>query len=232
MDNERATIGNNNPPTPTPMEEWANTHADLLEEIENWADGEPVTNEEQMRAVDGLHKQMKAANTELKAAVEVYRRPFMDANADAKVEADKHLGEGKLKQDCLLELMAPFKTKLADEKAAAEKAAWEEKDRLEREAREAEQKSQAGNIDDMREAEAAKQAVIDADKAAKAVKKSAPKGFRTVHHHEIKDGKALINWIAKNDKQAMAEFMAEYARKNFRKADLAGVKTWKTKEPY
>lgn len=230
MDNERATIGNNNPPTP--MEEWADLHSGLLGELENWCNGELVSNESQMKSVDDLLKQIKTYRSGLKGKVDEYRRPFIDANAASLEVGKRYTADADKMQSALLAIVSPFKAKLAEEKASAEKAAWEEKNRREREAREAEQKAQAGNIDDMREAEAAKQAVIDADKAAKSVKKSAPKGFRTVHHHEIEDGKALINWIAKNDKQAMADFMAEYARKNFRKADLAGVKTWETKEPF
>lgn len=49
MTNE-ATIGHNNPPDP--IEDVIAEYADTLSEAENWTDGEPVTDEASMNAVD------------------------------------------------------------------------------------------------------------------------------------------------------------------------------------
>ena len=58
------------------------------------------------------------------------------------------------------------------------------------------------------------------------------KGLRTVHKYEITDGRAAINWIAKNDKEAVAEFVTEYVRRNHQTAQISGVRVWETKEAF
>ena len=56
--------------------------------------------------------------------------------------------------------------------------------------------------------------------------------MRTDPHHEIVEMRDLVNWIATNDKPAMAEFATEYARKKHAAIPDGIVLTWQTKEAF
>ena len=228
--NIQAQVGHNNPPDP--IDEWLAPYSDTLEEAQNWLDGEPIETEDQMKAVDALIKTLRTANTDLGKAKKSASAPLHDA---WKAE----LARWKPTEDDLdrirkglVALVEPIKKRLADEKAAAERAAREEAARLEREAREKLRQAEASNIEAQREAAAAAQKAEDARKAAQAAAKDDVKGMRTVHKHEITDMRALVNWIATNDKPAMAEFATEYARRHFQASNMAGVRVWSKKEAF
>lgn len=56
--------------------------------------------------------------------------------------------------------------------------------------------------------------------------------MRTVTHYDLENDRAALHWIAANDKPAMAEFIAEYVRRNHKAKSIDGVRVWETKEPY
>ena len=58
------------------------------------------------------------------------------------------------------------------------------------------------------------------------------KGLRTVWRHKITDHRALLHWIAANDKPAVTDFIENYARQHFRQKPMDGVETWSEKEAY
>ncbi|MEO1538500.1 MAG: hypothetical protein AAFR73_12305 [Pseudomonadota bacterium] len=210
--NDMAVIGHNNPPDP--IEIVIAEYDAVISEAQNWADGEPVADEAQMKAVDAVLKEFKTYKTALGKAVKERTDPLHKA-WKAEVAAVKvYTDDADLMQKALVAVVAPFKVKLAEQKEAERRAAYEEAERIRREAEEAERRAQAGNIDELREAEAAKQAALDAQKAAQAKSKDTVKGMRKVTRHSIKDMRSLVNWIATNDKQAMAEFATTYAAKN------------------
>ena len=69
-------------------------------------------------------------------------------------------------------------------------------------------------------------------KAAEAAKDTV-KGLRTVTRYEITDHRALLNWIAKNDRDAVTAFIEEYARKEHKViANADGIRVWQEKEAY
>ena len=125
-----------------------------------------------------------------------------------------------------------YKRKLADEKREAERLSWVQTNRLRREAEEKARTADASNIEAQREADAAKQAAMDAEKAAQAAKRDQVKGLRTVTHHEVVTMRDLVNWIATHDKDAMADFATEYARKNHSNIPDDIVRMWQTREAY
>lgn len=223
-----SNIGHNNPPSP--INAVMSEYDDVISEAQNWTDGEPVTDKAGMDAVDSLLKQFKKYRTALtkagKEQTDPYHKAWKAAVADVKVCTD----DADLIQKALVATVAPFKAKLAAEQEAERKAAWEAANKARQEAEALAAKADASNLDAQREAEAAKQAVIDAEKTAKTV--DSVKGMRTVKHFEVCDMRALVNWIAKNDKVAMADFANEYARKNNENIPDDVVRSWSTKEAF
>ncbi len=223
----------NNPPDP--LDEALAPYGDFIAEAESWLDGEPVSTTEQMKAVDALSKQIKAAEKDVKAAEESEAKPIYDQWKAAKAKFAPTLDDlGRIKKG-LAAIVNAYKKKLADEKAEAERKAAMEAARLRREAEEAARKADAANIEQQREAEAMLQAARDATKAAQDAKKDAAsvKGLRTVTRYEITDHKALLHFIAKNDKEAMTAFIEAWAQRNHKNAQGAdGLKVWTEKEAF
>ena len=152
--NDRAVIGGNNPPNP--LEDATAPFQDAIEEAGNWLDGDPITEESQMVAIDAIIKELKPSKKKLDS-----RR--LAATKPARDEVDKINKLWNTVSDDialiikkLVALAEPVRTRIADEKAAEKRAAYEE---AERKRKEAEAKIEAAkestDIDTAREAEAA-----------------------------------------------------------------------------
>lgn len=223
-------IGHNNPPDP--IELVIAEYDDVITEAQNWADGEPVTDEASMNAVDEIIKGFKSYRSALTKAGKERTDPLHKA-WKAEVAAVKvYTDDADMMQAALVALVAPYKAKLAEEKKAAERAAWEAADKARREAEAKAAAANAADIEAQREAMEAKQAAMEAQKAAQAQSKDKVKGLRTVTRHEITDMRDAVNWIARNDKQAMADFVTEYVRRNHKTVAITGVRVWEEKEAF
>lgn len=228
--NDLSPMGHNNPPDP--IELVVAEYDAVISEAQNWGDGEPVTDEASMKAVDAVLKEFKTYKSALAKAGKERTDPLHKA-WKAEVAAVKiYTDDADLMQKALVDIVAPFKAKLVAQKEAERRAAWDEAERVRKAAEQAERDAQAGNIDQLREAETAKQEALEATKAAQAAQKDTVKGLRTVTHHEIVSMRDLVNWIAATDKGAMAEFATEFARKRHGDIPDAIVRTWTTKEAY
>jgi chromosome segregation ATPase len=231
MTDAQATIGHNNPPSP--IDEITSQYEDAREEAANWLDGSPVENEGQMKAVDALRKEMRDWRLNLEKGQKSAAKPLYDAY---KAELDRwkpEIEDAKRHETCLVAAVDGFKRKLAEEKRAAEKAAWEAAEKARREAEAKARAAQAADLEAQREVEAARQAAIDAEKAAQAARKDQVKGMRTVTRYEVTDYKALLHWLAVNRRDELTAFMDEWARRNHKpdpKAD--GLRVWTEKEAY
>ncbi len=220
----------NNPPDP--IEEIAALHADAIEESAHWTDGELVENEGQMKAVDLLTKQMKAAVKDAKAGQKSESAPHFDAHKAAIARWKPTVEDMQRIVDCLVAANAPFKaTKLAEQKAQ-ERVEWEKVNKARLEVERLAREANASDIEAQREVEAAKQAAIDAENAAKATGKAKVKGMRWVHHYEITDHRAALHFIAANHKDDMTAFIDEWVRKNHKAVDIDGVDQSKSQEAY
>lgn len=225
-----AGLGHNNPPDP--IEVVIAEFDGTISEAQNWADGEPVSDEASMKSVDAVLKEFKKYKSALKDAAKERTEPLHKA-WKAEVAAVKvYTDDADLMQKALVACVAPFKEQLAAEKREAERKAWEEAERLRKEAAAKVARANEADIEQQREAQAAKQAAMEAETAAKTVAKQAPKGMRTVTHHEVQDLRALVNWIAANDKPAMADFATAYASRNHAEIPNDIVRTWTTKEAF
>jgi chromosome segregation ATPase len=230
MNDTPPPAGHNNPPDP--IDEAIAPFADVIEEAQNWADGSIVETEEQMKAVDALLKELKGAAKEVGKDRDTATKPLHDAWKAEIARWKPTLDDLDRLAKCLVAAVDPFKRKLAEEKAEAQRKAWEEANAARRAAEDAARASASSDIDAQRQIEAAKQAAIDAENAAKAQAKDTVKGMRTVHKHEVTDHRAALHWIAKNDKDAMTAFIDAYVAKNFRDKAIDGVKVWQEKAAF
>lgn len=229
--NAPAKIGHNNPPDA--LEEVRTKWADTILEVENWLDGAAVETEAQMKAVDALLADIKTARTDAEDGKEAEYRPHKAA-CDAVVTRWKPLLEDldRMKKG-LASAVTAFKNKLAAEKEAERRKAYEEAEAKRRAAEEALRAADMANLDERRKADELAAAAREAERAAQAAKNDKVKGLRTVTRYEITDPKALVNWIARNDRDTMAAFIEECARRYSRtdvKAD--GLRVWTEKEAF
>lgn len=225
--NDRAVIGGNHPPDP--IDDTLAPFADAIAETDKWLDGMEVKTLGQMEAVDALLADIKRAGVKLDAARLAETKPMRDAVAAENARFKVYTDDLDRRKKCLAAAVNGFKQQLAAEKAEAKRRAYEEASRLEREAEEASAKARATGYAAQVEADNARQAALDAKESASAANRDKVTGLRTVHHFEVENMAALVNFIARTDKNAMAEFATEYARKHHRDCELDGVKTWSEK---
>lgn len=230
--NEVSPIGHNNPPA-DPLDDVIAPFSDFIEEAENWLDGEKVTTEAQLKEVDRIAKGVRSAKTATTAGKKVALEPLNAVVATERKRWDVVIADLQLQQDGLGKITAEYRKKLADEKEAARKAAWEAAQKAEREAaaKIAAAEKAEGDIEAARLAEAAKIDEMKAKKAAAASQRDKVTGFRTVAHHEVEDLRAAHAWIVKHDREALNDFIREYARKSKNRAQITGVREWTEKVP-
>jgi hypothetical protein len=225
-----AAIGHNN--APDPIDEALAPYADAIAEAENWLDGTPVETEEQMKAVDALIKDIRSAKSDLGKAKKSATAPLHDIwKAEiARWKPTEDDVERRLKG--LAGAVDPFKRKMAEEKEAAKRKAYAEARAAEQAAQEAAAKVDTTDYDAATEAARLQSEAVDAKKAAAAANKDTVKGLRTVTRYEVKDHRALLHWIAKNDPDAITAFVDEWARRNHKGPVADGLDVWTEKEAY
>lgn len=225
-----ATIGDNNPPHP--IDDALAPYGDAISEAENWCDGEPITTEAQMKAVDALLKNIKAAKKAVSDAEESDAKPIYDAWKAKKAEYAPTINDLDRIAKALVSVVGDFKKKLAAEKAEIARKAQEEMWRKAREAEEASRKANAGDIEAQRNAAALQEAFDGLEEAARAAKADNVKGLRTVTKHEITSHRDALHWIALNDREEITAFVVEYVRKNHKAKTIDGVRVWQEKEAF
>lgn len=228
--NAPAAIGHNGF---DPIDEALAPFGDVISEAESWLDGQKVETEGQMKAADVLLKGIKAARKAVDDARDASTKPLHEVwkteVARWKPTQDDldRLAKG------LIALLDDFKRKLAAEKEAArkeaERLAWEKT----RASQEAARLADASNIEETRAAAAAMEEAEAAQQAAMAAGKDTVKGQRTVKKYEVTDHRALLNWIAKNDRDAITDFINDWARKEHKAcANADGLRVWTEKEAF
>jgi hypothetical protein len=225
----RGRIGHNLPPDP--LDEAIAPFADYVAEAENWLDGTPVTNEAQMRAVDAILAQIKGAEKAVTAAQKSEAAPLHDAWKAALARYKPTLDDLDRIKRGLIATVDAFKRKLAAEKAEEARKAREAQEAAAAALREARAKADAANIEQQRAiADAEREAEIARIKAAVAEKGATVKGMITKTFYAIDDHRALLHWIAANDRDAMTAFIEEYARRNHSLTrPMDGLRVWSEK---
>ena len=221
----------NNPPDP--LDEALAPFGDTITEAEGWLDGTPVETEGQMKAVDQLIKSVKAAKKAVEAAEDSEAKPIYDQWKAAKARFKPTHDDLDRIVKGLVAAVDGFKRKLAAEKEAArkeaERLAWE----ATRKAQEAARLADATNIEATRAAAAQIAEAEAAQAAAQAAKADTVNGLRTVTRYEITDHRALLNFIARKDREAITAFIEEWARRNHKDNQNAeGLRVWQEKEAF
>ncbi len=228
--NTVAALGHNNPPDPIDLA--LEPYADILMEAQNWLDGTEVENEGQLKATDALLKELKDARKAVDQARDECTKPLHEA-WKAEVARWKPTQDDLDRQvKCIVAAQAPYKAKLAAEKEAARLKAEKEAREKAEAARQAHLAANAASIEEQRKADELMQAAEEAEKAARLAAKDTVKGMRTVQRYEIESHKLALNWIAKNDRDAVTAFIEEYVRRNFKARPIDGVSVTTAKEAF
>jgi hypothetical protein len=223
----------NNPPDP--IDAICATYEPWRTEAENWTDGSPVETEPQMRSVDALRAQMRRWRLDLEAGQKSEAAPLHDAWKAALARWKPTIEDAQRYEKCLNAAVEAFKLKLKAEKEEAERKARAEADRKMREAAEAARRASDADLDAQRavaaaqaEAEAAQIAAVAAAKDAGSIK-----GLRKTWRYEITDHRALLHWLAVHRKDALTEWIEEYARRHHKDMIGAdGLNVWPVEEAF
>lgn len=229
--NPRAVIGGNAPPDP--IAEVTAPYQDYILEAENWADGAPVETEGQMKAVDALVNQLKAARKAVDEARDADTKPLHEAWKERIAAWKPTQDDLDRRIKCLVAAVDGYKRKLVAEKADAERKARAEADAKRRAAEDAARAASASDLAAQEAAAIAKREAEEAQRRASAASKDTVKGLRTVTRYEITDHRALLNWIARNHRDDITAFIEAWAQKNHKSADGAdGLRVWDEKVAY
>jgi len=220
------TIGDNNPPEPTPLETMAEAVNDLYFEAQNWLDGDPVSTAEQAaeltRLKSRLQEAVKAVDAERKKVADPVYATWKDINAAWKPIGDKATKAVQVAQRALtpwLEAVAAENKRKADE---AREAANEAARRL-REAATAER--QSSDLRDVDRREELEREAEDAAKAARRAEKetSVIRGedgskatLRTIWNVTIADRRALLMHYLRTDPDWIEALLLDRAQKDVR----------------
>jgi chromosome segregation ATPase len=225
-----SNIGHNNPPDP--IDQAIAPFADYIEEAQNWLDGQPVENDDQLAATDALLKSIKGAIKALKEARDASTKPLHDAWKTEVARWKPTADDLDRISASIVAAQDPYKRALAAQREIEKRAAWEAAERAKREAMEAARAAQASDIAAQRDAAEKAAVAQEAAKAALAKSKDTVKGMRTTHKYEIEDHRAALNWIAKNHRGAITDFIETFVCSNHKSMDIDGVKQWTQKEAF
>lgn len=228
--NPRAVIGGNNPPDPIDVA--LAPYGDILEEVCHWLDGKAVENDAQLAATDALLKDLKAARKAVDTARDECTKPLHEI-WKAEVARWKPTQDDLDRQvKCLVAAQSPYKAKLAAEKEAARLEAERLAAAKAEEARQAHLAANVADIEAQRRADAMLEEAARAERQARVASKDTVRGMRTVQVYEIESHKSALNWIARNDRDAVTAFIEEYVRRNFKLRAIDGVKVETKKEAF
>lgn len=207
--NERAVIGGNAPPDP--LDEALAPYGDAIAEAENWCDGTAVENDAQMRAVDALLADIKAAAKAVADADATETLPLHDAWKRAKARyKPTHDDLARIKA-ALIAAVDGYKRKLAAEKAEREAEARRKMWEAAEEARRASINAISSDLVAQREAAAKQAAFEEAQAAAKAAEADTVRGMRTYTVSHVLDYRELARWMWLNAQADMKAFLTKYA---------------------
>lgn len=211
----RLSIGGNHPPKDlTPFEQSRDEIDGLFEEAGHWLDGSGVNSPEEEDGVekllDALRKAKKAADTCRK----IENEPFDKGKAEVQARYNPILSKADMAADVCKKALAPYRQRIADEKAAIAEEARKAADEKRRAAEVALRSSQVADLAGRAEAEAlladAKKAERTASKADKAA--TTGTGLRTTYRTELTDASAAARhyWAAR--RLHMESFLLQLAK--------------------
>lgn len=210
-------IGHNNPPA---VEAMALHVEDLFKLVSDTTDGAEVKTDEQEAALDGLLDDVRQAKKDSEANRKSEKQPHLDAGAAVDAAWKPILSRLDAAANEIKAKLTPYRIAKEAAKAEAARKAREEAEAREAKAREA--LSSDGPLEQRYDAE---QSLTTAQKLKVAANKidRSPTGLRPHNVVTVTDRRAALNWIAKNDPDALSAFVDDYARRNAPTRQMDGV---------
>lgn len=190
----------------------------LYGEAANWADGEPIQNQEQCDALDKLDKDLLALDKRREELRVEEKRPLDDQIKEIQNRHNPVKDKIARAREALNKLRADWKIREQRRKDAIAAQAREEQRKLEEERRAAERAAAQGDLAAAERAADLKAdlqvAANDAKRMEKAAK--APAGLRTVYRAELVDERAAVAHYWKADRQAFLDLIQGLADRDVR----------------
>lgn len=214
---DRTQMGGNQPP---PHEAMALHVEDLFQLVSDTTEGAQVTTDEQEAALDSLLDDVKKAAKDAEATRKAEKEPHLEAGrqVDANWKPIKDRLDAAAAE--IKRLLTPYRVAKQAAKAEAERKAREEAA-----AKEAAAQAKLQEPEHL-------QARFDAEqdlKEARILKAQANRsareatGLRTYKVVTVDNRRDALNWIAKNDADALTAFVEDYARRNAPTRPMDGV---------
>jgi hypothetical protein len=227
-DNERATIGGNNPPPPTPFDVVKNRIETLYGEAKLWIDGQAIETQGQADALTQLRNMMREAFDDAEEVRKAEKKPFDEMVAEiqaryAPLTGDTKKGKGMAPRaiEEINGALTPWLQKLEQELLEIAEIARKEAEAAAL-AAQAAIRASAGNLEARDNAEVLVRDAKEAEAAAKSVEKlKATAGgsygrsshLRIVNIAEVTDMREFARWCWANDTEELTAFLKERAQK-------------------
>lgn len=212
-----APQGHNNPPA---FDAFSMALDEAYDTAKDFLDGAPIETQGQADAVGKIVSEVKRIKKDADEARKAEKEPHLEAGraVDAKWKPLAERADTIIK--AAQQPLTAYLSKLAEEQRAAENKAREEAAKKAQEAIEATRAAQ-GSVEAI---EHAKELEREADKAAREAAKAGKVkahvagmdraiGLRTYQVAEVTDRRALLEYVMKNDADALTAWLEEYARK-------------------
>lgn len=205
----------------TPFDEVVHEIETLFEEAKNWADGSDIENEEQHDAAKKVYDDLHEAGKKADALRVEEKRPLDEQVNAIQARFNPYIQPKKGKVDigksALNDVLAKWRKKIADEKAAKAVEAQRIADEERRKAEEA-IRSSAGNLEAREAAEAQLELAKDAETFAKRADKQASTGLglRTVWAAKLTSPRDAVAHYWKINPEAFLDLIQELADKDVR----------------
>jgi len=215
--NPRAVIGNNRPPDAIIFEEIQT----LFDEAKNWADGEPITTEQQHDAVTKLYTALHDAGKRADELRKDEKKPLDDEITAIQGRYNPYIqpkkGKVDLGKDALGKMLAAWRAAVAKKREEEARLAREEADRKIAEAQAAIRAS-SGNLAEREVAEQLLTEAKQSDRFAKRQDKAATTGtgLRSVWVATLQDADAALDWAYGRDPVRFTELVQQMANEAVR----------------
>lgn len=210
-----ATIGHNNPPEEVAdaFKEVQQNIDDIFDTAKDFCDGEAIQSQKMHDALKKIHDDLHNFGKTADDLRKEEKKPHDDAGKAVQKKFKPLSDKVSLGKEACQKVLAPWRKKIADEKAAAAERARIAADEAAAEAAKAIQES-AGNLEERVTAEEQLAHAKSLDKGAKRANKDATTGLglRTIWHTEIIDSEKALDWAFGEDPKAFTELVLSMAK--------------------
>lgn len=222
-ENERITMGGNNPPA---FDAHKANIDDLREEAKVWLDGKAVTTAEEAEALNTLLDMARSAGKAADDQRSVEKKPHLDAGKAVDKQWKPLIDGAETIASLCKKVLTPWNIAEANRKAEIARKAAADAAEEQRLAREAERS--ANTLESAEQADQFEESAKQATKVAKSAEKAASTGLglRTSYRAEITDFAAAARFFWQPHHHRFEELVFQIANEQARivKADMPGIK--------